>query len=363
MRKYALGLMSVTSMDGIDIALIDPLTQQLLDAQVYPYSHDIEQRLRQVMQGQSFNMHFFAQLHRDIGQEFATAARQLMSKQTCEVQENLKVIGMHGQTICHHIQTHDAYTWQIGAPYPLLKALNRPVVYDFRSKNVSQGGQGAPLAPIYHQALFQKYQPAVVVNIGGISNISCIQANKPCDGFDIGPGNCLMDAWIHAHLGLSYDKDAAWAMTGNICQTLVDKLLTDPYFHQPAPKSIGKEYFNLTWLQYYMGDMHLSPEDVQASLCYFSALIIAQSIQARHQEMHQIFICGGGSHNQLLMHYLKDLLATTQVLSTDDIGISADFLEAMMMAYLAWLRIEQKPLDLGELMGGENHQLHGIICE
>jgi len=112
-----------------------------------------------------------------------------------------------------------------------------------------------------------------------------------------------------------------------------------------------------------MGDMHFSPEDVQASLCYFSALIIAQSIQALQQEMHPIFICGGGSHNQVLMHYLNDLLATTQVLSTDDIGVSADFLEAMMMAYLAWLRIEQKPLDLGELMGGENHQLHGIICE
>ncbi|NDH08357.1 MAG: anhydro-N-acetylmuramic acid kinase [Gammaproteobacteria bacterium] len=363
MSIYALGLMSGTSMDGIDIALINPLTHQLIDAQVYSYSHNIEQRLRQVMQGHSFDMHFFARLDRDVGLEFAAAASQFMSKQSADVQENLKVIGMHGQTICHDIQINDAYTWQIGSPFPLYEILNRPVVYDFRSKNVAQGGQGAPLAPIYHQAIFDKYKPAVVVNIGGISNISCIIGNQPLYGFDIGPGNCLMDAWIHTQLGLTYDKDSAWAMTGRICQALVNRLLTDPYFHQLPPKSIGKEYFSLTWLQDYLLEFNLNAEDIQATLCYFSALLIANTVNALNQTIQQVFICGGGSKNKALMQYLKDLLTNVQVMSTDEIGVSADYLEAMMMAYLAWLRIDNKPLPLGHIMGGRDQQLHGIICE
>jgi anhydro-N-acetylmuramic acid kinase len=363
MTVYALGLMSGTSMDGIDIALINPMSHQLIAAELYPYSSDLETRLRQVMQGKLFDMHFFARLNRDIGIEFAGAASQFMAKQSQDVQECLKVIGMHGQTICHDIQKNDAYSWQIGSPYPLFEAINKPVVYDFRSKNIAQGGQGAPLAPIYHQALFEKYKPAVVVNIGGVSNITCILDNQAPNGFDIGPGNCLMDAWIHAHLGLAYDKGAAWAYTGNISHLLVDKLLSDPFFHQTGPKSIGKEYFSLAWLNHYLADMHLKPEDVQASLCYFTALLIVKTIQDLDQKHLHVYICGGGSKNSCLMQFLNELLPSYQVMSTDVIGISADFLEAMMMAHLAWLRLTNTTLDLANIMGGKNNQVHGIICE
>jgi anhydro-N-acetylmuramic acid kinase len=363
MSKYALGLMSGTSMDGIDVALINPISQELIAALLHPYSQSVEQRLRQVMQGQAFDMHFFARLHRDIGLEFAHAAQTLMSNQSQNIQENLSVIGMHGQTICHDIQKNDAYTWQIGSPYPLQQAFAKPVVYDFRSKNVSQGGQGAPLAPIYHQALFNEYTSAVVINIGGISNISCIIKNQPLLGFDIGPGNCLMDAWINKHLGFAYDKCASWAKTGTINQELIEKLLTDSFFHQAPPKSIGKEYFSLGWLQAYIANTHLKPQDIQATLCYFTAFIISKTIKALNEKMLHVFICGGGSKNQVLMQHLRTLLPNYQVKTTDEIGISADYLEAMMIAYLAWLRLEKIPLNLLDIMGGENHQLHGIICE
>lgn len=363
MSVYALGLMSGTSMDGIDVALIDPTTQQLLDAGLYPFSHTLEQRLRQVMQSQLFDMHFFARLSRDLGFEFAKAASHFMAKQSKNVQEKLVVIGMHGQTICHCIEKNDAYTWQIGSPYPLFEALGKPVVYDFRSKNVTQGGQGAPLAPIYHQILFKQYQPAAVINIGGISNISCVFETLPSSGYDIGPGNCLMDAWIHQHLGRPYDKEAAWAKTGKINQALLNNLLNEPFFHLVPPKSIGKEYFSLDWLKLRIGNMDLKPHDVQATLCYFSALLIANTVKVLKEKINYVFICGGGSKNQVMMQHLKSLLPIYQVKTSDEIGISADFLEAMMMAYLAWLRLEKKPLMLADIMGGKNYQLHGIICE
>jgi anhydro-N-acetylmuramic acid kinase len=238
-----------------------------------------------------------------------------------------------------------------------------PVVFDFRSHNVVQGGEGAPLAPLYHQYLFANEKMVAVINIGGISNISFIRKDFPLIGYDLGPGNCLSDAWVAAHLDMDFDKDGSWASQGEVSLALLEELIKDPFFSKAYPKSIGKEYFSLNWLNQYIDKKILLPEDVQATLIALTVRLIAIEVQTYLPKSSTIYICGGGVKNKHLMNSLTALLSDFNVLKTDDKGISSDYLEAMMMAWLGWTRIEGIRHDLSSMMGGADQQLLGLICQ
>lgn len=359
MRTLALGLMSGTSMDGIDVAIVDMNDQSLVLGKTFAYPKELSEKLKVVMKGHPFDMCFFAELNREVGLAFAKAAKALVK----ELNEPIQVIGSHGQTLCHQVHQEISFTWQIGCPYTIYEELKVPVVFDFRSHNVVQGGQGAPLAPLYHQYLWSKTKPVAVVNIGGISNISLIRDNQPLVGYDIGPGNCLSDAWIATHFDETYDKEGRWASKGQVSQSLLDNILKDDFFQKPYPKSIGKEYFSLSWLKKYMDGMVLLHEDVQATLIYLTARLIASEIKRQMPLNSHIYICGGGVKNQVLMNHLQTLLSPLKVQSTDRVGVSSDFLEAMMIAWLGWCRIQNIRHDVSSVIGGHDRQLLGLICQ
>lgn len=363
MGKLALGMMSGTSMDGMDLAVIDVNTQALVASETLAYSNNLSKKLQKVMAGKAFDAQYFAQLHREVGLEFAYSAQQLLKRLPGNLQQQVKVVGFHGQTICHDTTNVLPYTWQIGCPYAIRELCQLPVVFDFRSKNIAQGGQGAPLAPLYHQQLFPKHDALAVVNIGGISNLSLLQQDCPPLGFDLGPGNCLLDAWICANLQLPFDADGHWAASGKINQDLLLQLLQDDFVNQSYPKSVGKEYYSLSWLQAQIGRYSLPAVDVQATLTAFTAAAIAQQVKARLPSHHPVLICGGGAKNHYLLQLLQQRLPHHPVQTTTELGFAADYIEAMMIAWLAWTRIEGIRHHLGLIMGGQDDELLGIICE
>ena len=359
MRTLALGLMSGTSMDGIDTAIIDVNTHALIAGQTIAYPPQLATQLTEVMHGARFDMRFYAQLNKEVGRAFATAAAEVLAT----VSEPLFVLGSHGQTLCHQPTGPIPYTWQIGCPFTIYEQLKVPVVYDFRSHNLAQGGQGAPLAPLYHQRVFAPEKNYAVVNIGGITNISVCKENGPVIGYDIGPGNCLSDAWIATKYAVKYDKNGQLAATGQVVPQLLDALLQDKFFHQAYPKSIGKEYFSLQWLLNHTECQYLLHQDVQASIIALTAQLIATEIKKHLLPANSGFICGGGVKNKTLLANISQLLPDYNVASTDARGISSDYLEAMMIAWLAWCRITNKKHHVASVLGGNDEQLLGIICQ
>jgi anhydro-N-acetylmuramic acid kinase len=363
MQDLALGLMSGTSMDGIDVAIVQVSDQKLVYGHTYNYSAELKHDLKQAMLGHAFDMNFFASLHKRVGKEFAAAASHSISQLPAAQQQSIKVIGCHGQTICHNTLVDVPYTWQIGCPHEIFQRCQIPVVYDFRGKNVTQGGQGAPLAPLFHSYLFGKNDDIAVVNIGGISNISILSNKHPVLGYDVGPGNCLLDTWIEHCLGLSIDVDGNWAASGQIDETLLTVLLNDEFIQGSAPKSIGKEHFNLQWILQRLQGFNLEQPTVQATLVALTARVIALEVKKYLNKGAKVYLCGGGAKNLFLRTILQIELLDYEVMTTDQLGISSDYLEAMMIAWLAWFRINNNVHDVALVMGGRDQQRLGLICD
>jgi anhydro-N-acetylmuramic acid kinase len=242
-------------------------------------------------------------------------------------------------------------------------------IADFRRKDMALGGQGAPLVPAFHQQLFSTLDTTrVILNIGGIANITVLTPNQPVTGYDTGPGNMLMDAWIHQHNGEQYDANAKWAKTGTVHETLLKTLLDEPYFKQVAPKSTGRELFNLPWLNQKLSGLKISAADVQATLAEFTAVTIANdvTIYQHRQEpalptKQELLVCGGGAHNPLLMARLAALLPEWQVMTTTDRGVDSDNMEAMAFAWLAYRTHHNKPGNLPEVTGASGLTSLGAI--
>jgi anhydro-N-acetylmuramic acid kinase len=363
MQALAMGLMSGTSIDGIDVAVVQVSNQKLIYGHTYHYSNELRQDLKQVMLGHAFNMNFFASLHKRVGREFAAAASHAISQLPAAQQQAVKVIGSHGQTLCHNTVVDVPYTWQIGCPHEIYQRCQIPVVYDFRGKNVTQGGQGAPLAPLYHSYLFGTKEDIAVVNIGGISNISILLNNYPVIGYDVGAGNCLLDSWIEHCLGLSFDQNGDWAASGQINDEFLSVLLQDEFIQRKAPKSIGKEHFNLQWLHHRSQSFDLESANIQATLVAFTARVIAVEVKKYLNQGAKVYLCGGGAKNLFLTAKLQNELMGYEVMPTDQLGISSDYLEAMMIAWLAWSRKNDTLHDVALMMGGRDQQRLGLICE
>lgn len=357
------GLMSGTSMDGIDAALLRLPSNRLELGITKKYSDAVLRRLEELVSSQQTSLASICELNTLIGREFANAVNELLREAKVSPNE-VHAIGSHGQTVCHDTSKTIPYTLQLGCAHTISSLTGITVVADFRTRDIVNGGQGAPFAPLYHQELFAYHKEAVaVVNIGGIANCSLIIPGEQTQGWDLGPGNCLLDAWIYQHSGHLFDKDGLWAREGKVIPALLEELLSDSFIALPPPKSIGKEYYSLAWLQRFLKNEYKAV-DVQATLLSFAAHAVAQGIlkNTKHTIRH-LYLCGGGTHNMMLRETMSQLLPEVLVQSSLDIGVNPDFLEAMMFAWLAAQTINKKALDLKAITGSKELAILGAIYQ
>jgi anhydro-N-acetylmuramic acid kinase len=353
-----LGLMSGTSMDGIDAALLEiglsGMRVQAAIARAWPA--ELQSRLRRAAEdSEQIGLTEYGQLDTAVAIEFAHAAEQLL--QDCGVPAaSVRAIGSHGQTVLHRPQGELPFTLQIGDPNIIAERLGIDVVADFRRRDLAAGGEGAPLMPAFHAAAFGiANESCAVVNIGGIANVTLLAADGSVLGFDTGPGNCLLDAWARAHLGTSYDAGGSWAASGSADAALLERLLAEPYFARRPPKSTGRETFSDTWLQLALGSRSPAPADVQATLAELTAITIAQGSQGPDGAApHNLYVCGGGAFNADLLLRLSRVLPETQVATTAARGIAPEHVEAAGFAWLAHRYVAGLPGNIPSVTGARH---------
>ncbi|UAX41669.1 anhydro-N-acetylmuramic acid kinase [Pasteurella canis] len=364
---YYIGVMSGTSLDGVDLALMDFSTPQpqpqLVHAEFYPMPTLLRQKITTLCNTGETTLQALGELDHCLGLLYADCIKQFLQKYQLTATQ-ITAIGCHGQTIWHSPTGQYPFTMQIGDANLIAAKTGITTVADFRRKDMAFGGQGAPLVPAFHQALFSKAnQATVVLNIGGISNISCLLPNEEVIGYDTGPGNTLLDAWIEKHQSKAYDKDAEWAKSGIVNQTLLQDLLDEPFFTFSPPKSTGRELFNLAWLNKKLAKhTALRPQDVQATLVELTAQsIVAQLQQIQTLLPRYLLVCGGGMKNPLLMARLVALLPDWRVETTNDYGLNGDDVEAAAFAWLAYQRLNDKPANLPSVTGAKSAVSLGAI--
>lgn len=355
-----LGLISGTSMDGIDAALVEVdetgiVLKHFLES---PYPASLRDRLERLVQGGAATLDEIGSLHTEIGLAFADAALGLLGAARTTA-ASVTAIGSHGQTVVHSTESSPPFTLQLGNPSVIARRTGIVTVADFRSKDVAAGGQGAPLVPGFHERMFRsRHRDLAVVNIGGISNATLLSRN-PDDsllGFDCGPGNTLMDLWIRRHMGVALDLDGRWAASGKPDAGLLRSMLSDPYLAREAPKSTGRELFNMAWLDAHLDALPypLGGEDVQATLARFTAEAITSSIERYLPDCSEILVCGGGARNSELMRLLRVAgNGKYTVRSTDDVGMPGDAVEACTFAWLADRRLRREPGNVPSVTGAD----------
>ncbi|WP_202636132.1 anhydro-N-acetylmuramic acid kinase [Rugosibacter aromaticivorans] len=355
-----IGLMSGTSLDGVDAVLVDfsSGTPQTLATVWLPYPTPLRDQALRLQSAGSNELHIAALLANDLAQLYAHAVENVLAKAHISP-EQVTAIGCHGQTVRH--QPNAGYSLQLNNPALLAELIKITVVADFRSRDIAAGGQGAPLVPAFHAEVFSSSsRHRVILNIGGFANLTDLNPEKPIQGFDCGPGNVLMDAWIDAIQGIQYDKGGSWASQGVISPSLLEKLMADKFFHSPPPKSCGRDGFNMPWLSQFL-DGGERPEDVQATLAELTALISAQAIQQWCGHPDEVFVCGGGVHNATLMARLQHHLPHCRIASTDFLGQPPDWVEAVAFAWLAWRAISRQPGNLPAVTGAHGPRILGAI--
>ncbi|WP_075181703.1 anhydro-N-acetylmuramic acid kinase [Pantoea sp. 1.19] len=358
-----IGVMSGTSLDGIDVVLAAICPEMV--AQQASYTHPIPRPLRQaildVCQGQPLTLSQLVQLDTRLGRLFAEAVLTLMQREGLEASD-VTAIGCHGQTVWHEPRGPAPGTLQIGDNNHLAAATGVTVVGDFRRRDMALGGQGAPLVPAFHHALLMHPQERrMVLNIGGIANLSLLIPHQPVRGYDTGPGNMLMDAWVWRQCGEPFDRDAMLARRGQVVPALLQKMRADPWFALPAPKSTGREYFNYGWIEAQLSAQPARrPEDVQATLLELTASSIADQVLLSGG-CDRLLVCGGGARNPLLMQRLAAQLSGTAVETTDSAGIRGDDMEALAFAWLAYRTLSGLPGNLPSVTGASAASIIGAI--
>jgi len=354
-----IGLMSGTSLDGLDIALVEQSGQtRLLASHYLPMPDELRGELLALCQSGGNELARAALAEQQWTKLAALGIKALLAGQSLSAQA-IRAIGSHGQTVRH--EPAQGFSIQIGNPALLAELTGICVVCDFRRRDVAAGGQGAPLVPAFHEALFADGKTTrSVVNIGGFSNLTVL--GKPLRGFDCGPGNALMDAWVMRHQGQRFDKDGVWAASGKVQQTLLDAMLADPFFHHYGPKSTGREHFNLHWLQQHLSALPALPaQDVQATLLELTACTISHALQSGQSTCKELLVCGGGAHNRQLMRRLARQLPAASVVSTQKYGIPPDWIEAMAFAWLAHCCLEGIAANRPEVTGARGLRVLGAM--
>jgi anhydro-N-acetylmuramic acid kinase len=365
---FYIGIMSGTSSDAIDVALISTHPKiELIASHSTPISTELRQQIHQLADPQKGSIDQLGHLDHQLGNAFANAVLELLS--ITHISPKLIIaIGSHGQTIRHRPSpSPHPFTIQIGDPNIIAEKTGITTVADFRRRDIAAGGQGAPLVPAFHRAVFSTEKiDRAIVNIGGMANITWLpqsELESEVIGFDTGPGNVLLDAWIYQHLQQGFDRNGAWATEGKLNKPLLDLLLSDDFFHRPPPKSTGREMFNLSWLQHRLESLNqmVAVVDVQRTLLELTAITIANSINQLSPTHKEIFVCGGGVFNPLLMDRLEYLLAPNPVFSTAKLGIDPQWIEAMAFAWLAYRRMENKPGNICNVTGAKHPQILGAL--
>ena len=362
MHQRYIGLMSGTSLDGIDAVLVDfsESNPAVISQFFLAYDEALKQAILALHQPTHNELHQAQLIANQLATQYALAVNSLLA-QTEYSAADINAIGCHGQTI-RHCPEH-GYTLQIGNAALLAELTGITVISDFRSRDIAASGQGAPLVPAFHDKILRHPEiHRVIVNIGGISNLTNLAPSRETSGFDCGPGNLLMDAWCMQHLGKPYDTDGAWAASGKVLPELLQKMLNEAYFSLPPPKSSGRDLFNSAWLQCRLQGDEL-PEDVQATLTELTSLTIAQAIQQQCAGAQEIYLCGGGAHNQTLRCRLAALLPDASVQTTNATGVNSDFLEAIAFAWLAQQNQQNLPANLPVVTGAKHPCILGAVYQ
>lgn len=357
--------MSGTSLDGLDIVLCrfdSDGRPKLITSATQPLPDVLKRGLWALTHPASGELDNYGVLDRSFAIFCAEAVNNFLAQHDVNASEVI-AIGSHGQTVRHRPDSTPPFTLQLGCAATIATLTGIDVVANFRQKDIALGGQGAPLAPAFHRAQFhQAGEIRSIVNIGGIANATIFDTAGEMTGFDTGPGNGLMDSWFQAHhpeSRLTYDKDGRWASQGETHPELLTRCLADPYFTRQGPKSTGREYFQLGWLEALATGLTISPVDVQRTLLELTARTIAEPLLQRH--IQTCFVCGGGVHNPLLIIRLQQLLGQAQVHSSSQLGIDPDAVEALAFAWLAWCFVERKAVNLSRVTGAQHEAVLGAL--
>lgn len=372
-----IGIMSGTSLDGIDVALCDLKNEKcaVVATHFLAYPQALKTQLLQLHTPSENELETTALISNTLAVLYAEAVNTLLERKNI-AEHKVIAIGCHGQTIRHRPEL--GFTLQIGNASLLAELTGICVVSDFRSRDIAAGGQGAPLVPAFHQAVFgAKDSNRALINIGGIANITYLA--KDTDdltiqkglnsgqilGFDSGPGNMLLDAWIKQHLGKDYDADGAWSATGEVIQPLLTLMLAEPFFALLPPKSTGRDLFNDAWLEQFLINQNYRPEDVAHTLVAMTARTIYDALAQFCGNADAIYLCGGGAHNALLIQHLMEILRenqqTTTVSTTAELGVGVDWVEAAAFAWLAKQTIDHQPGNLPAVTGAKGLRVLGAI--
>ena len=360
-----IGLMSGTSVDGIDAVLVDFSNEQarVIGNLYKTYTQELREKILALCEPGHNEIERLGELDVLLGKAFAATVHELLHQHQLS-SETIRAIGSHGQTIRHQPHQPHRFTLQIGDPSTIAAETGITTVADFRRRDIAHGGQGAPLVPAFHQHMFfDEKNDRAIVNIGGIANVTLLTKKNEVLGFDTGPGNILLDALIGHHQQKQQDHQGIWAKTGKMQNDLLDLLLSDPYFKKAAPKSTGREYFNLAWLNHYLqtSKKQYAPQDVQATLVELTACTILSAIKKQMQH-GEILVCGGGIHNHFLQERLYELAQPHfMIASTEKYGIDPDWVEAIAFAWLAKQTIQKQPGNLPSVTGADKKAILGGI--
>ena len=372
--NYYIGLISGTSMDAVDCALVDfqATGPKLLDFINLDIPAHLKTQLLALCKDGQNQVQKTGEADIEVGRLFAQAALSILERNQL-VASQINAIGSHGQTIRHEPPRYDGingivnnipFTLQIGDPNTIAELTGISTVADFRRKDMAAGGQGAPLVPAFHREIFHsQHSDRLILNIGGMSNITLLRKNRETiTGFDTGPGNVLMDIWIQKHKQQEFDTNGDWAASGKVDHELLQTLLDESYFHQPPPKSTGRELFNEEWLNKKLNQLSktLTTEDIQASLLELTSISISEAVLALVNK-GELIVCGGGAHNTQLLNSLKEKLNHFEVSISGDQGLEGDSVEAVAFAWLAQQTIQRKTIDYRQITGASHPTIMGGI--
>lgn len=367
-QSLFIGLMSGTSLDGIDavLAKIDASGEaRLLGSVSTPFSSELRKALVDLQSPGPNEIHRENQAANALAVAYADAVKDLLAQVKLSPAD-INAIGAHGQTIRHQadLAHHLAYTHQTLNPALLAELTGIDVIADFRSRDLAAGGHGAPLVPAFHAQQFSSNENVAVLNLGGIANLTLLPKDGNVTGFDCGPANMLMDAWITDQQGHEFDKDGNWALQGNCNQGLLERMLTDPFFAKSPPKSTGRDEFHLDWLKKYIGSDNINPEDIQATLLYLTVHSALDALARYAPQTQKLIVCGGGAKNNALMSLLKvkaqELFKQSlEITTSDSAGIDPQLVEGLAFAWLAWAHKEKRPANLPAVTGAKGPRILG----
>ena len=374
-KEYCLGVMSGTSLDGLDIALLKYSPQPgehptIMHGKTYPLNQELKEQCLHLFEHDEHEIDRMHIADQKLGTLIGETVNQFLEENQLD-KKKILAIGSHGQTIRHVPQKH--FSVQIGNPFIISEITNIPTVANFRQRDLAANGQGAPLAPHFHETLFRtEKENRIIVNIGGIANLSILPADssKHITGYDVGPGNALLDSWISKHKpNITFDQSGKWASQGTSIPELLEVLLDEPFFHYPSPKSTGKDLFNISWIEDKLTkiDKEYSTENVQATLTELTAYTIAEAIVKENLDTPHVILCGGGRLNTAILKSIEKALSQTfklssfKLASSDELGVNGDWIEAAAFAWFASETIQGKKIDLSNVTGSKGSRILGAI--